>query len=301
MERYDIAILGTGPAGISAAITATIRNKKILLIGSSDLSLKVAKAHEIQNYPGLPHISGTEMAEAFKAHLDSMGIVITEDRISAVYLMGDYYALQGAEVMYEASTVILASGVSTAKALPGEDEYLGQGVSYCATCDAPLYRGKKTAVIGYNEKEESEARFLSEICAEVLYFPMYSLDEAVTEADTAARFGARTRVIMEKVKGIEAGKTYKSKLVRTVMGDLYEVDGVFVLRESVAPDKLIPGIEVKDSHVAVNRRMETNLPGCFAAGDVTGTPYQYIKSAGEGNVAALSAVSYLDSLKQAAK
>ena len=301
MERYDIAILGTGPAGISAAITATIRNKKILLIGSSDLSLKVAKAHEIQNYPGLPHISGTEMAEAFKAHLDSMGIVITEDRISAVYLMGDYYALQGAEVMYEASTVILASGVSTAKALPGEDEYLGQGVSYCATCDAPLYRGKKTAVIGYNEKEESEARFLSEICAEVLYFPMYSLDEAVTEADTAARFGARTRVIMEKVKGIEAGKTYKSKLVRTVLGDLYEVDGVFVLRESVAPDKLIPGIEVKDSHVAVNRRMETNLPGCFAAGDVTGTPYQYIKSAGEGNVAALSAVSYLDSLKQAAK
>ena len=301
MERYDIAILGTGPAGISAAITATIRNKKILLIGSSDLSLKVAKAHEIQNYPGLPHISGTEMAEAFKAHLDSMGIVITEDRISAVYLMGDYYALQGAEVMYEASTVILASGVSTAKALPGEDEYLGQGVSYCATCDAPLYRGKKTAVIGYNEKEESEARFLSEICAEVLYFPMYSLDEAVTEADTAARFGARTRVIMEKVKGIEAGKTYKSKLVRTVMGDLYEVDGVFVLRESVAPDKLIPGIEVKDSHVVVNRRMETNLPGCFAAGDVTGTPYQYIKSAGEGNVAALSAVSYLDSLKQAAK
>lgn len=301
MERYDIAILGTGPAGISAAITATIRNKKILLIGSSDLSLKVAKAHEIQNYPGLPHISGTEMAEAFKAHLDSMGIVITEDRISAVYLMGDYYALQGAEVMYEASTVILASGVSTAKALPGEDEYLGQGVSYCATCDAPLYRGKKTAVIGYNEKEESEARFLSEICAEVLYFPMYSLDETVTEADTAARFGARTRVIMEKVKGIEAGKTYKSKLVRTVMGDLYEVDGVFVLRESVAPDKLIPGIEVKDSHVAVNRRMETNLPGCFAAGDVTGTPYQYIKSAGEGNVAALSAVSYLDSLKQAAK
>ncbi len=301
MERYDIAILGTGPAGISAAITATIRNKKILLIGSSDLSLKVAKAHEIRNYPGLPHISGAEMAAAFRSHLDSMGIAITEDRISTVYLMGDYYALQGAEVMYEASTVILASGVSTAKALPGEDEYLGQGVSYCATCDAPLYRGKKTAVIGYNEKEEAEARFLSEVCEEVLYFPMYPLDEGEAETDGGARFGDRTRVIMDKVTGIEAGESFKSKLIRTAKGSTYEVSGVFVLRESVAPDKLIPGIEVKDNHVAVNRRMETNLPGCFAAGDVTGTPYQYIKSAGEGNVAALSAVSYLDSLKQAVK
>ena len=298
MERYDIAILGTGPAGVSAAITATIRNKKIILIGSKDLSLKMVKAHEIQNYPGLPHVKGEDMAAAFKAHLDSMGIEITEDRISAVYAMGDYYALQGAEVMYEASTVILASGVSTSRALPGEDDYLGRGVSYCATCDAPLYRGRKTAVIGYNEKEEAEARFLSEVCEEVLYFPMYAVGE--TE-DMAARFGARTRLVEEKVTGIGAGATLQTKLIHTASGNDYEVNGVFVLRESVAPDKLIPGIAVKDNHVAVDRQMATNLPGCFAAGDVTGTPYQYIKSAGEGNVAALSAVSFLDKMKQAAK
>ena len=294
MERYDIAILGTGPAGVSAAITATIRNKKIILIGSPDLSLKMVKAHEIQNYPGLPHIKGEDMAAAFKGHLDSMGIEITEDRISSVYAMGDYFVLQGGEMMYEATTVILASGVNTSRSLPGEDDFLGRGVSYCATCDAPLYRGKKTAVVGYNEKEEAEARFLSEVCEEVLYFPMYTVDDA---ADISERFGARTRLIREKVIGIESGSSMQSKVLRTDAGNTYEVSGVFVLRESVAPDKLIPGIEVRDNHVAVDRQMATSLPGCFAAGDVTGTPYQYIKSAGEGNVAALSAVKYLDELK----
>ena len=295
MERYDIAILGTGPAGVSAAITATIRNKKIILIGSPDLSLKMVKAHEIQNYPGLPHIKGEDMAAAFKGHLDSMGIEITEDRISSVYAMGDYFVLQGGEMMYEATTVILASGVNTSRSLPGEDDFLGRGVSYCATCDAPLYRGKKTAVVGYNEKEEAEARFLSEVCEEVLYFPMYTVDDA---ADISERFGARTRLIREKVIGIESGSSMQSKVLRTDAGNTYEVSGVFVLRESVAPDKLIPGIEVRDNHVAVDRQMATSLPGCFAAGDVTGTPYQYIKSAGEGNVAALSAVKYLDELKR---
>ncbi len=300
MARYDIAILGTGPAGVSAAITATIRNKKIILIGSADLSAKMVKAHEIQNYPGLPHIKGEEMAAAFKAHLDSMGIGITEDRINAVYAMGDYFMLQGGAGMYEASTVILASGVSTSRMLPGEDEYLGRGVSYCATCDAPLYRGKKAIVIGYTEEEEAEARFLSEVCEEVLYFPMYKTDASENAGmPDAERFGARTRVIPEKPVAIEPGETMMNKVVRTAEGNTYKTDGVFVLRQSVAPDKLVPGIKVENNHVAVDRQMATSLPGCFAAGDVTGTPYQYIKSAGEGNVAALSAVAYLDKMKRA--
>ena len=300
MERYDIAILGTGPAGVSAAITATIRNKKIILIGTADLSAKMTKAHEIQNYPGLPHIKGEDMAAAFKAHLDSMGISITEDRISAVYAMGEYFMLQGGNGMYEASAVILASGVNTSRMLPGEDEYLGRGVSYCATCDAPLYRGKKAIVIGYSEEEESEARFLSEVCEEVLYFPMYKADEAENAGlPVAERFGARTRVIAERPVAIEPGETMMNKVVRTEEGNTYKTDGVFVLRQSVAPDKLVPGIKVENNHVAVDRQMATSLPGCFAAGDVTGTPYQYIKSAGEGNVAALSAAAYLDRIKRA--
>ena len=283
MERTNIAIIGTGPAGVSAALTAVNRNKSVLLLGSRQMSEKVAKAHEIRNYPGLPAVSGEEMAEAFRKHLEAMGIEITEKRVGAVYAMGDYFALQIGEEMIEADTVILATGVVTVNPLPGEKELLGRGVSYCATCDAALYRGKTVAVIGYSPREEAEAAFLAEVCAEVMYFPMYREETALPD---------HVRVIREKAAGIaqENGK----RVVRTDGGS-YEADGVFVLREAVAPDTLVPGLESENGHVKVNRKMETNLPGLFACGDVTGTPYQYVKAAGEGNVAAISAALFLGS------
>ena len=286
MERYDIAIIGTGPAGLSAAITATIRNKKVLLLGSKDLSGKLAKAHEIQNYLGFPAVRGQDLAAAFQAHIDQMGIRITEKRVNAVYAMGDFFSLQAGEEMLEASSVILATGVVQGKPLPGEEALLGRGVSYCATCDAPLYRGKTAAVIGYSPREEAEAAFLAEVCSQVLYFPAYA---------EAPQLPAAVQVIRERVTGIE--KDGEKRLVKTPENG-YAVDGIFVLREAVAPGQLVPGLQVDGSHVAVNRKMEASLPGVFACGDIVGTPYQYIKAAGEGNIAALSAVAYLDQLKR---
>ena len=285
MERVDIAIIGTGPAGVSAALTATNRNKSVLLLGSREMSEKVAKAHEIRNYPGIPMVKGSDLAAAFRDHLDRAGIAITEKRVGAVYAMGDYFALQIGEEMAEARTVILATGVVQANPLPGEKELLGRGVSYCATCDAPLYRGKTAAVIGYSPREEAEAAFLSEVCSEVSYFPMYKEETSLPE---------KVRVIREKVTGIaqEDGR----RIVQTEKGT-YAADGVFVLREAVAPDTLVPGLEAEGPHVRVNRKMETSLPGVFACGDLTGTPYQYIKAAGEGNVAAISAAAYIDTKK----
>ena len=282
MSRYDIAIIGTGPAGLSAAITATIRNKKVLLLGSRDLTEKLSKAHEIQNYLGFPAVKGADLAAAFQRHIDQMGIEITEKRVSAVYAMGDFFALQAGEDMLEASSVILATGVVQGKPLPGENELLGRGVSYCATCDAPLYRGKRAAVIGYSPREEAEAAFLSEVCSEVLYFPTYK-----EETDLPAS----VKVIREKVTGIESEG--QARVVKTAENG-YTVDGVFVLREAVAPGQLVPGLETEGAHVVVNRKMAASIPGVFACGDIVGTPYQYIKAAGEGNVAALSAVAYLD-------
>nr|MCR4576531.1 NAD(P)/FAD-dependent oxidoreductase [Clostridiales bacterium] len=266
--------------------TATIRNKKVLLLGSALLSEKLAKAHEINNYPGFPKASGAKLAEALGQHLDSLGIAITEKRINAVYAMGDWFALQTGEEMLEASSVILATGVLAGKPLPGENKLLGRGVSYCATCDAPLYRGKRALVIGYSPREEAEAAFLSEVCAEVIYIPVYSAETHLPEG---------VRVVREKVSDIA-----EENGVRTVSTDKgkYETDGVFVLREAVAPGQLVPGLETEGAHVCVNRKMETSIPGIFACGDITGTPYQYIKAAGEGNVAALSAVSYLDKSKR---
>ena len=285
MERYDIAIIGTGPAGLEAAITGTIRNKKILLVGSKDLSMKLTKAHEIQNYLGFPAVKGEDLAKAFQKHLDQLGIGITEERISAVYAMGDYYAMQAGEQMLEATTVILATGVVQGKPLPGEEENLGHGVSYCATCDAALVRGKRVAVVGYSAREEAEAAFLSEICPEVLYFPVYRDVNQLPEKVT---------VIPETVTEV---RKQDGKMTIYTSENSYTAEAVFVLREAVAPGQLVPGLETEGAHVRVNRRMETNLPGCYACGDLTGTPYQYIKAAGEGNIAALSAVGYLDQKK----
>ena len=282
MERYDIAIIGTGPAGVSAALTAKNRNKSILLLGSRQMSEKVAKAHEIRNYPGLPFIRGEDMAAAFRNQLDQMEIPVTEKRIGAVYAMGDYFALQAGEEMLEAKTVILATGVVSAKTLPGEEALLGRGVSYCATCDAPLYRCRAAAVIGYSPREEAEAAFLNEVCSKVTYFPMYPEETDLPES---------VEVIREKP--MEIRKAEGGLIVQTAEGE-YSADGVFVLREAVAPAQLVPGLETDGAHVKVNRKMETNLPGVFACGDLTGTPYQYVKAAGEGNVAAISAAAYLD-------
>ena len=173
MDRYDIAIIGTGPAGISAAITARVRNKNIILIGSRELSTKIEKASFINNYPGIPAVSGEQLKEAFLKHIDSMGIEITEDKINAVYSLGNYFALQGQNGSYEADSVILAAGLSNVNAYPGEEEYLGQGVSYCVTCDAAFYRGKSAAVIAFSDKEEAEAKFLAEIAEKVTYIKMY--------------------------------------------------------------------------------------------------------------------------------
>ncbi len=280
-NRFDIAIIGCGPAGVSAAITAKIRNKSVLLIGD-EISTKVGKAHEIKNYPGLPDITGEDLAGAFLSHLKKMEIDITKKRVSTVYAMGEYFAIQADEEMLEADSLILATGIVTGKSLPGEDELLGRGVSYCATCDASLYRGKSAIVIGYSKKEEREAAFLSEVCSEVRYIPVYKDETELPD---------KVSVVKEQVKEIRSDG---DKRIVVTSEREYEADGVFVLRDAIAPDRLVPGLETDGGHVVVDRHMKTNLDGVFACGDITGTPYQYIKAAGEGNVAALEAVKYLD-------
>lgn len=281
MERIDIAIIGSGPAGVSAAITAKARGKKLLLFGSSIISDKVAKAHGIRNYPGLPDVTGAELADALKKHLDAMEIPLQNEQVVNVYAMGDYFGIQTPTNMYEASSVILATGVIQGKPLPGEDELLGRGVSYCATCDAHFYKEKTVAVLGYNEEAAAEAEFLAEGCKEVYYLPVKG------EADFKAE---NIKVIHQKPKAILGGM--KAEALETDQETL-TVDGVFILKDAVSPEKLVPGLAIDGAHVVVDLQMATNLPGLFACGDVAGKPYQYIKSAGQGNVAALSAVEYL--------
>ena len=283
-KRYDMAIIGSGPAGLEAAINAKIRNKDIIIFGNKELSSKLVKAPKINNYLGFYDISGNELKDKFINHIDKMGIEITFERINNVYAMGEYFALMVNEKMYEAKTVILATGVEYGKALKGEEEFLGKGVGYCATCDAPLYKNKTVAIIGYNKEAEEEANFVSELASKLYYIPMYRSDYELSE---------KVEVINDKPVEI-VGEQHVKKLI---LKDLeIEADGLFVLKDSVSPSQLVPGLEMEDEHIKVDRKMQTNISGCFAAGDCTGKPYQYIKSAGEGQIAALSAVSYLDKI-----
>mgnify|MGYP002621790564 CR=1 FL=1 len=290
MERYDIAVIGTGPAGLEAAITAKVRNKSVLLLGSKGSSDKVAKAHAIQNYLGLPNISGEDMSKAFLDHAASMGVEITEDKVNAVYSMGQYFAIQCHNGDYEASSVIVAAGMTAMKPFPGEMENLGRGVSYCATCDAALYKGKNAIILAYSAEDEEEAEFLAERADTVYYLPQYEYN-----GDLSGNIKVSLDI---KPKAIEMKDGHA---VLDTESDEFSADGIFILRQQIAPSQLVPGLQMDGNHVQVDRSMATNIKGLFACGDITGTPYQYIKAAGEGNVAALSAVSYLTELKNANK
>jgi len=281
-KRYDIAIIGTGPAGISAAINARIRNKSIIIFGSKSLTDKLTKAPRIDNYLGFYNVSGSKLKENFQKHIDSMGIQICEEKVKAVYALGDYFSILANDNMYEASTVILSTGIEFTKSLKGELEYLGRGVGYCATCDAPLYKGKKVIIVGYNEEAEEEANFVSEIAQQLYYLPMKGL---------RGKLRGNIEVIEDIPLEIMGGDKVKSLKLKNRE---VEADGIFILKDSMPPSQLVPGLEIVEGHILVSKAMATNIEGCFAAGDCTGRPYQYMKAAGEGQVAALSAVSYLD-------
>ena len=278
---YDVAIIGAGPAGISAALTLKALNKEIIWFGSGMLSEKIRKAESIRNYPGLPMVSGADMAEVMSRQVRQMDIFITEKTVTGVYSMGDYYGILCNQDMYEAKTVIVATGVESVKPVAGELELLGRGVSYCATCDGFLYKGKTIAVVCTSAEFEHEIEYLAELAGKVYLFPLYR------------NCGIR-RENVETVSGMPTAVAGDKKVERVVtrQGELI-VDGVFFLKSAITPSALIAGLAVENGHVAVDRACRTNLPGCFAAGDCTGRPYQYVKAAGEGNVAAHSAVAYL--------
>ena len=282
--RYDIAIIGTGPAGISAAITAKLRNKNIILFGNKDLSDKINKAHSIKNYTGLPNVTGEELAAALKNHLNDLDIEITEKRVNAVYSMGEYFALQVGKEMIESKSLIIATGVTASKTLENEDEFLGRGVSYCATCDAHLCKGKDVAVIAYTKEAEEDALFLSEVCSSIKYFPLYDISNEIFD-----KYG-NIQIIKDKPIGF-AGNMKAEKII--CENSSYDAFSTFVVRNNISADKLVPGLKTDGTHIIVDLQMETNIKGLFACGDIAGKPYQYIKSAGQGNIAALSAVAYL--------
>jgi len=283
-DHYELAIIGCGPAGMSAALNAKIRNRDFVLLGSEFCSPKLSKAPQVENWLGFPEIGGEELLERFLNHVKEKEIPITKFKVTTIY-PGSPYTLVGKDQSFEADTVIIATGVSVEKLFPGESELLGSGVGYCATCDGPLYKNKEVAIISYNQEGEDEANYMADICSKVYYIPYYS---------DISKLDPRVEVKKEKVEKIVGDRTVEQL-------DLGEeqllVEGVFILRDTLPAEQLVSGLEMEDAAIKVNHKLETSMPGIFAAGDCTGQPYQLIKAAGEGGTAALHAVKYLDNLK----
>ena len=280
---YDIAVIGGGPAGLSAAVNARARNKSVLVVTNDYRESPLYKAEWVDNYLGMPGRTGPELLEAYHGHAEAMGTVFRAGRaLNIMPMEGTNYIGIGSD-MEEARAVILATGVSRGRKYPGEAEFLGRGVSYCATCDGMLYRNRPVAVVGLAPDAPEEANFLHGLGCRVTYVS----PRAPAGLDPAIPYVKAARM---EITG--------SSAVSALQADGREIpcDGVFLLRHAVAPTDLLPGLTLEGGYVAVDRDMQTNLPGIFACGDCTGEPLQLSKAAGEGLVAGQKAAEYVDAL-----
>ena len=265
-KKYDVLIVGGGPAGISAALTVCSRGKSAGVIGNPPDTSKLYLAEKIDNYPGLSG-TGAELMNAMRTQLENSSADIIEGKALTVMPLGVTIGVAVGSDFFEAQAVIIASGIGRKALCEGESKFLGRGVSYCATCDGMLYRGKTVAVIGDSEEAKHDIEFLKSIGCEVLEFG------GKEKIDILGEDRAETLV----VKGVE-----------------YKTDCIFILKDSIMSDSLVPGIENDKGIIKCDRDGKTNIDGVFAAGDCTGAPYQLAKAVGEGNVAALSACRYID-------
>lgn len=280
---YDCLILGAGPAGMSAALQCKARARSALLVGNPPSSNLLSRAEQVDNYLGLPAQSGKDLLSAMWDHLSASRAAdfVPGRALTAMDMGGTFYVSVGSEV-YMAKTVILATGVSRSKPFPCEEALLGKGVSYCASCDGMLYRQKDVVVFGAASDAAEEANMLSKMgCRVTFVAPQPPTD---LSPDIPFIKALKLEILGESaVSGV------------SVNGQTIPCQGVFLLRDSVAPSALFPSLALNGSYIAVDRAMETNLPGVFAAGDCTGLPLQIAKAVGEGQVAAMSADHYLKS------
>ena len=278
--RYDIIVLGGGPAGLSAAVAARGRNKSVLVVGNRWQDSPLARAEQVDNYLGLPGVTGMELLEQFRRHAEELGADFVLGRVISLMAWNGFHLTVGSE-LYEGETLVLAPGVVRQAKYPGEAEYLGRGVSYCATCDGMLYRGKPVAVVGRSGDAPREAAYLKSLGCQVVYVA----PKRPTALEPDIPFLQANRL---EIAGAQT--------VTTLVADGAPIpcSGVFILRDAVAPTDLLPQLETLGGSIRVDRSMATSIPGVFAAGDCTGGPLQVSKAVGEGLIAALSAAEFLD-------
>ena len=310
METYDIAVIGAGPAGLSAGITARARNKRTVILSNRPQDSPLAKAAHIDNYPGMPSVSGLTLLTTMLDQAKSLGCGLVEARAVTVLpfegVNGASFSITTSNDYMESRSVILALGAHVGgKPIIGETDYLGRGVSYCANCDGMFFKNSTVCVVGLSPDALKEAEFLAGLGATVHYCVPKWPEEGNAPDNMQIHVG-----VAREILGAELGVT---GLRLDISGDRRRKPGggaesggentserviacqaVFVLRPSIAADTLLPTLELSSGSIKVDERMRTSVSGVFAAGDCTGKPLQIAKAVGEGQLACFSAVEYLD-------
>ena len=297
---YDLIIIGAGPAGITSSVYAARKQMDILVI-TQDIGGQAALSGDIENYTGYQFITGPELAAKFEEHMRKFDIALKENElVTEVKKIDDKIMVTTEHAAYEARAVIVASGKRPRELnVPGEDEFKNKGLTYCATCDAPLFRGKDVAIIGGGNSALDAALQLMKIAPHIYIINITSslggdpiMREKVEESKIVTIFNNSevTAILGEKmVNGI--------KIRREGREETLPVEGIFVEIGLIPNSEFAKELKQNQyGEIMVNSRNETNIPGIFAAGDVTDVPEkQIVIAAGEGSKAALNVFRYLSS------
>ena len=295
-KTYDLIVLGGGPTAIGCAIYAARFAMDVLVIGKTFGGL-IATTHIVENYPAITSISGQGLMEMFREHMNSLNIPYISDEIRSIDKVDDHFELNSFFQKFKAYSVCIATGSERKKlGVPGEDDFAGRGVSYCATCDGPFYVDKVVCVIGGSDSAAKEALFLAQNVAKV--YIIYRGKEIRAEPINKERVykNDKIEIIYEtNIVEIKGDTTVSSVIFDN--GKEFEVDGVFIEIGSIPNSDLAirVGVETnKKGEIIINRKSETNILGIFAAGDVADAPFkQAITGVSEGVIAAYSAFDYV--------
>lgn len=313
-QLYDVIVIGGGPAGLTSVLYTTRYGLEVLLV-TKKLGGMMTEAPLIDDYPGIPEISGNDLVDRFVKHVEKYNVPVVIDEVVNVRRKdptSNLWCIETKSLNQEicAYAVIIATGSEKRKLnVPGEDRLVGKGVSYCAVCDGPLFKGKVVAVIGGGNSAFTSALFLSNYSSKVYLIHRRSTFRAfkvyVDSAKSNPRIEILADTIVKEIVGQDRVEAIRVLHVKTSEERLIPVDGVFVeigLKPNTEFFKKI-GLEVdEEGRVKVNIDKSTNLPGIYVAGDAAGGPYKYkleqiITAAAEGAIAADAAAKYVIAVK----
>lgn len=303
MVDYDLIIIGSGPAGMNACLYATRANLKTLVIEKKYPGGKVVKANKIENYLGIESMNGADLALQMFKHSFSFGGIYEQGNVLDIIDYGSIKEVVTEANKYKCYAVIIATGTSERKiGIPGEDKFYGKGVSYCATCDAPLYKNKKIAVVGTSNHALEETLYLSQFVSEIyLINDEEQINSEFSQLDKIINNDKINILNNSKVIYINGDKSVSSITIESkydkknieisaifpLIGD--DPNSIFTSRLKLVDDK---------NYVIVNELKETKIKGIYAAGDCTnGMIKQIVTSSGDGAIAALEANKYIRKIK----